>query len=287
MAGMASLVVVAGIVTGLMMNNEKTERTVKFRNFYGTVQITEDTENGDKYRQIYNGAIKHGLQFLSPAKARTPTTYYGVASGPAIALKELQDKGPVRVGVIGLGAGTMAAYDRPGDYFRFYDINPLVIDLAWKEFTFLSGSPTKVDVVQGDARLSLEREQPQNFDLLCVDAFSGDSIPIHLLTKEAFAQYFRHLAPGGVLAVHVTNKHLELAPVVKLLASDQHAHSRLIINTDEDERQIYGADWVIVTRDDELDNKLAYLSSPIRGSERMRLWTDDYSNLFTILKTDR
>jgi len=286
-AGFASLVVVAGIVTGLMMNNGETGRTVKLRNFYGTVSLTEDTENGDKYRQIYNGAIKHGLQFLSPAKSRTPTTYYGVASGAALALKELQPKGPLRVGVIGLGAGTMAAYARPGDYYRFYDINPLVINLALKEFTFLSGAPQKVDVVQGDARLSLEREPDQKFDLLCLDAFSGDSIPVHLLTREAFVQYFRHLAPGGALAVHVTNKHLDLAPIVKLLATDQHAQSRLIINTDEDERQIYGADWVVVTRDDKLDSRLAYLSSPIHGSEKLRLWTDDYSNLFSILKSDR
>jgi spermidine synthase len=270
-----------------MDDNTGRQRVVKLRNFYGTLQITEETENGDRYRQIYNGAIKHGLQFLSQTKSRTPTTYYGVASGAALALKELQAKGPVRVGVIGLGAGTMAAYARPGDYFRFYDINPLVIDLAWREFTFLSGSPQRPDVVQGDARLSLEREQPQQFDLLCVDAFSGDSIPIHLLTREAFAQYFRHVRPGGALAVHVTNKHLELAPIVKLLASDQHAHSRLIINTDEEERQIYGSDWVVVTRDETLDNKLAFLSSPIRGSERLRIWTDNYNNLFTILKTDR
>ncbi len=287
MAAIASVVVVAGIATGLLTDKDTSERTVKYRNFYGTVQITEDVENNERYRQIYNGAIKHGLQFLSPTKARTATTYYGVTSGAALALKELQAKGPVRVGVIGLGAGTMAAYARPGDYFRFYDINPLVIELAQREFTFLSGAPQKIDVVQGDARLSLEREEPQKFDLLCVDAFSGDSIPVHLLTKEAFAQYFRHLAPGGVLAVHVTNKHLELAPVVKLLASDQRAHSRLIINTDEDERQIYGSDWVVVTRDENIDNKLAYLSSPIPGSERLRMWTDDSSNLFTILKADR
>ncbi|MBC7925239.1 MAG: fused MFS/spermidine synthase [Bryobacteraceae bacterium] len=283
-----AVVSAAGAVAATFVNSSKLNYEIHLRNFYGTLLVEEETQdNKEKIRTLYNGTIQHGLQFVSAAKSRIATTYYGPASGAALALRELEQRGPVRLGVIGLGAGTMAAYSRPHDYVRFYDINPLVIQLARTEFRYLRESQGKTDVVPGDARLSLERETPQNFSLLVVDAFSGDSIPIHLLTREAFTLYFRHIAPGGAIAVHVTNKHLQLAPVVKKLAGDQRAHSRLIINTSEEERKIYDSDWVIVTKDNELDSRLAYLSSPIKGSEPLRLWTDDYSNLFSILKANR
>ena len=142
-----------------------------------------------------NGTIDHGLQFLSPARRDLPTTYYGPDSGIGITLKAAGATSPLNVGVIGLGVGTLAAYGRQGDRYKFYEINPLVVQLANQEFSFLRDSEAKIDIVLGDGRLSLEQEPPQGFDVLVVDAFSGDSIPVHLLTREAFELYFRHLKP--------------------------------------------------------------------------------------------
>jgi hypothetical protein len=189
--------------------------------------------------------------------------------------------------VIGLGAGTLAAYGKPGDSFRFYEINPQVIAVANTWFTFLRQSPAKSEIVLGDARLSLEGEAQQQFDVLAVDAFSGDAIPVHLLTKEAFAVYFRHLKPDGILAVHTSNTYLNLAPVVKLLAEDADYATRLIASDEDATQMISSADWVLVTRN------LDFLNKPetFEGSQiidvppRLRLWTDDYNDLFDVLRT--
>ena len=177
----------------------------------------ETLGDADATRTLVHGTITHGLQFLAPDRRRFPTTYYGRQSGVGLAILNTRHSAQ-RVGVIGLGAATLASYGRPGDYYRFYEINPLVIEVARKQFTYLSDCPAKVDVVLGDARLSLDREPSQQFDVLAVDAFSSDSIPVHLLTLEAFRLYFRHLRPDGVLAVHVSNTHLKLEPVVGRLA---------------------------------------------------------------------
>src|SRR5262249_51887740 len=149
-------------------------------------------------------------------------------SGVGRAIRQVQQSGPARVGVIGLGTGTLAVYGRAGDYFRFYEINPLVLRLARTQFTFLNDCKARLDAALGDARLSLEREAPENFDVLAVDAFSSDAIPVHLLTREAFELYFRHLKSSGVLAVHVSNKHLDLPPVVKLAAVAVGKEARLV-----------------------------------------------------------
>ena len=170
-----------------------------------------------------------------------PITYYGTGTGVQLAVREAQTRGPVRLGVIGLGAGTMAAYGRKGDYVRFYDINPLVVDVARNEFWFLSGTKAGVGVALGDARISLEREMPQNFDVLVIDAFSSDAIPVHLLTLEAFAQYLRHLKEGGAIAVHVSNRYLDLEPVVAKAAAAMHLLGTAV-RTD-------AAPWPFVTAD--------------------------------------
>jgi spermidine synthase len=191
----------------------------------------------------------------------------------------------VRVGVIGLGAGTLAAYGRAGDYFRFYEINPLVLRLANTQFTFLKLSKARLDVAMGDARLSLEREQPENFDVLAVDAFSSDAIPVHLLTREAFVLYFRHLKADGVLAVHVSNKHLDLRPVVKLAADSLQKDVRLV-DTEDESNDVFGSTWMLVTACRGFFDKplLRTAAMAVPRSGRVRLWTDDYSNLFRILK---
>ena len=169
-------------------------------------------------RQLWNGTIVHGEEILDASRHEAATTYYGTQSGAGVALLLARQRGNIRVGVIGLGAGTLAHYGQKGDHYSFYEINPLVIDLANTQFDFIRQSPAQVDMIPGDARLSLERETPQNFDVLLVDAFSGDAIPVHLLTREAFGLYFRHLKPQGVLAVHVSNGFLDLPPVVEAAA---------------------------------------------------------------------
>jgi spermidine synthase len=192
----------------------------------------------------------------------------------------------LRVGVIGLGTGTLAAYGRPGDTYRFYDINPLVIDIARTQFRFVRESKAKVDTVLGDARLSLEREPPQNYDVLAVDAFSSDAIPVHLLTREAFELYFRHLQPGGVLAVHVSNRHLNLAPVVVLAAESLGKRAAVIENDDDDDNAVFGSTWVVVSaRQNFFDYRFILTgTTPAKPIAGLRMWTDDYSNLFQILK---
>jgi spermidine synthase len=192
----------------------------------------------------------------------------------------------MRVGVIGLGTGTLAAYGRPGDYYRFYEINPLVLQIARTEFSFLKDSMAKVEVAMGDARLSLEREQPEYFDVLAVDAFSGDSIPVHLLTREAFALYFRHLKPTGVLAVHVSNKYLELQPVVHMEA-EVFGRRAIAVDTEDDEATgTFGSTWVLLSgRPGFFDYpEVKAAAEEVQTKKGLRLWTDDYSNLFRILK---
>ena len=257
------------------------------RNFYGTLRIQEfKTGLHLPYRSLVNGTIEHGAQYLAFPENRNPTTYYGRRSGVGLALRFCCDR-PKRVGVIGLGAGTLAAYGKPGDSFRFYEINPQVVQVANGWFTFLKQSPAKTEIILGDARLSLESEPSQQFDVLAVDAFSGDAIPVHLLTKEAFAVYFRHLKPGGILAIHTSNTYLKLAPVVKLLGEDADYATRLISSDEDATMMVSAADWVLVTRNQEFLNKpetFAGSENIIEVPEQLRIWTDDYNNLYEILR---
>ncbi|MEJ7605290.1 MAG: fused MFS/spermidine synthase [Bryobacteraceae bacterium] len=270
----------AATAAALLVRGYSLDHSINLRNFYGTLQVSEMDTLDLKYRSLYNGTIQHGVQYLSAARSRIPTSYYGAASGVALAL--WQYKPPRRIGVVGLGVGTLAAYGKAGDVIRFYEINPTVIHLAQAEFRYLRESAARIELVQGDARLSMEREDPQEYDVLAVDAFSGDSIPIHLLTREAFKVYFRHLKPSGALAMHVTNKHINLHPVVKALAEDMGARALLIHNSSERNSKIFPASWIIVTRNALLAETLSGLESPIKGTPV--LWTDDFSNLFRLLK---
>lgn len=272
---------------GFVIHARGSNARVVARNFYGGLRVTDETaEHGDEtVRRLLHGTITHGEQYLDPKLQRQPTSYYGRNSGIGRAIRQNQEYGPVRVGVIGLGAGTLSAYGRAGDYFRFYEINPLVLRLARTEFTYLKICNARVDVVLGDARLSLEREPSESFDVLAVDAFSSDAIPVHLLTREAFVLYFRHLKPDGVLAVHVSNSHLDLTPVVKLAAASLGKDARLVYTGDEG-NEVFKASWVLVT------SRAGFFDTPLLRTaadvvplpQGMRIWTDDYSNLFQILK---
>jgi len=186
---------------------------------------------------------------------------------------------------VGLGTGTLALFGRPGDVYRFYEINPQVVTVANSEFTFLADSGAKIEHVLGDARLSLEREPPQNYDVLVIDAFSSDSIPVHLITREALAVYLRHMKPGGVIAFHVTNRFLHLAPVVKRIAVEHDLQVALIADDAEDS-DLARTDWVLVTREKALIERpeIAEFTSEIENIPGLRVWTDDFNNLFRILK---
>jgi hypothetical protein len=258
------------------------------RNFYGSLVVYDDERPRPlgPVRVLRNGAIDHGEQFLWPQNRRLATTYYARKSGVGLALEALMEQGPIHVGVIGLGAGTLAAYARPADRYSLYEIDPNVVKIAASQFTFLADCPAPHEVIPGDARLSLEREPSRQFDLLALDAFSGDSIPVHLLTREAFLLYWRHLKPDGVLAVHVSNKYLSLGPVVAIAAGGNGKAAMMFSYPGNDVDEESSSDWVLVA------SRPGFFDLPeIRRAEKaippipgLRMWTDDYSNLYRILR---
>jgi SAM-dependent methyltransferase len=282
---LAALVLVGYL--GYVVGHTNTGYRTVARNFYGALRVSDDgsPQESDSTRSLLHGTINHGDQFLNPARRDLPTTYYSEESGLGIAIRDKQQSLPrMRVGIIGLGTGTSAAYGRAGDYYRFYEINPLVRAIAQRDFTFLADCRCQVDIAIGDARLSLEREAPENFDVLAVDAFSSDSIPVHLLTFEAMQLYFRHLRPDGILAVHISNRYLDLQPVVDGIARATGHAARLVVNGEDDSRDIFRAEWVLVTAvPPGFDANIVSRSMIISSGKKLRLWTDEYSNLFRIL----
>lgn len=253
------------------------------RNFYGTLQVFHNEKVG--YRSMFHGQIVHGRQNTAPDQLDQPTTYYSPDGGAGKALQIKAAQGPLRVGVIGLGVGTLVSYGRKDDYFRLYEIDPMVIDIARKNFSFLSRTAAATDIILGDARLQLEIEPAQRFDVLVVDAFSGDSVPIHLLTQEAFAQYFRHLKPDGVLVVHITNRFLDLRPVMKTAAKYFGKEVRLVDSEGKPEKLVLRSRWALISADAAWfkDPRLADATS-IADRPGFQPWKDDYSSIFSILQ---
>lgn len=261
---------------------------ISSRNFYGTLKVREWFENDPEHfgRAMYHGAILHGYQYMAAEKEHTPTTYYSERSGIGRALVAKRKSSALKIGVVGLGVGTIAAYGQAGDTFRFYEINPHVIDLARQPFTFLSKSPATTEVVSGDARLSLEREVPQRFDVLVLDAFSGDSIPVHLLTQEAMAIYLRHLQPDGIIAIHVSNRYVNLAPVVDRLAASNNLHQWLIKQDEMLYLELAASQWILLAADPHLfDHPDLQANGEVPKSwPEFAVWTDDFNNLFQLLQ---
>ncbi len=256
------------------------------RSFYGSLRVIQSPRAGPQQtRTLFHGTIEHGAEFLWPQLRAHPTTYYGPDSGAGIVLRE-GFKGPKRVGLVGLGVGTLAAYGQPGDTFRFYEINPQVVDMAQSLFFYLRESRARIEIVEGDARLSLQHETVAPFDVLALDAFSGDAIPVHLLTREAFGVYRKHLTPDGVLAFHVSNDFLDLTPVVAQLAAINGFSAVLVRSHENEDDLLLPADWVLVTNNRTvLDNPAVQVhSAPINVRSDIRPWTDDYNDLFQILK---
>lgn len=260
------------------------------RNFFGVLRVEDQvSEEGDEYRTMHHGYVLHGLQFQADEWRREPTTYYYREAGVGLGVRVLSDLHPegMRVGLIGLGAGTLAAYGRDGDTYRFYEINPSVIRLAQSEFTFLADSAADVEIVVGDARLSLERElaggEHEPFDLLVVDAFSGDSIPVHLITQEAFELYDRALAEGGALAIHLSNQHLQLEPVA-FAALEASGYQAALIEYNERGGLAEASTWVLASRNEAFISDERIIERSSAPPVRRILWTDNYSSLFRILE---
>jgi hypothetical protein len=282
-----TLTVALTVYTGLQLRNFQKGARLLVRNFYGALKIKDSGPKTDleATRSLTHGTINHGEQYLNPIRRDLPTTYYGPHTGIGIAIDDRNKSHAVRIGVIGLGTGTIAAYGRLGDYVRYYEINPIVRHLAHSQFSFLDDCRCQTEVVMGDARLSLEKEPPQNLDVLAVDAFSSDSIPVHLLTREAMVLYFHHLKPDGILAVHISNRYLDLQPVVQGEANATGHVARLVDTDDDDSQDVFGATWVLVTNPSPgFDAGILNNSTEIESKRFVRLWTDDYSNLFQILK---
>jgi hypothetical protein len=259
------------------------------RNFYGQLRVY-DVDQGDGtgvHRKLLHGVINHGEQILSEEYRRQPATYYCPGTGIGDVLASAREGVPRRIGILGLGCGTLTAYGRKGDVIRLYEINPLVVELARTEFTYLNDTPAHIETVLGDGRLSLEREPGQGFDILIMDAFSGDSVPVHLITKEAFQTYLRHLKPDGILAVNISNKYLALGPVMERAARYYGKVALLFeFTAEEDDHLCFSASWVLI-----MDPKAREAFAGVLGAGRMlesrpgfRMWTDDYSGMFGILK---
>jgi hypothetical protein len=265
------------------------------RNFYGVLSVIAYRENDPEWRYnvLQHGRITHGLQFVAPDKAPMITSYFGPNTGLGLALRQCPRQEGQRIGLLGLGVGSIAAYGKPGDYLRIYEINPQVKDIAESTFTYLKLCQAKVELVMGDGRLSMENEPPQNFDFLIMDAFSSDAVPVHLLTQEAFAIYQRHLKPDGAILVNISNRYLDLRPVVEN-AAKAFGYRTHHINHDEgtDENEdggwwLYGSTWMIVSKNDTFMDRAALkqAASPVETKPNtIPLWTDDYASMFKILQ---
>jgi hypothetical protein len=261
------------------------------RNFYGTLRVQATAVDGQPNAswRLMHGVIIHGEQYRDEARRRQATTYYATTSGIGRTIRTLREAAPgqpQRVGLIGLGVGTLATYGRAGDHYRIYELNPAVLNLARRRFSYLSDSAAEIVTPLGDARLVLEREAPQRLDVLAVDAFSSDSIPVHLITREAMATYRRHVQDGGAIVFHISNRYLELSGVVRQLADSIGWTALRVVDEPSKGSDDYHSDWIVVTRNPTLIQSLRQEAGAqdAPADPRLKPWTDDYNNLFQVLK---
>ena len=272
------------------------------RNFYGVLHVNEmpDTGDGQGYRELIHGRTQHGTQLLDPARRRWPTTYYGPPSGIGVAIDHHPRRTAddpelrrLRIGVVGLGCGTLAAYGQKGDYLRFYEINPEVKRLSDKYFTYrqdAENAQAEVDVILGDARITLERElaegHPQQFDVLAIDAFSSDAIPMHLLTVECVELYLKHLKPDGLLCIHISNRMLDLSGVVQGIADRLGRPCEFVDSQGDDDEGLNAATWGIITTNAAFfdDPELVEQEVFTGPTAKPIVWTDDYGSMWQVLE---
>jgi hypothetical protein len=271
------------------------------RNFYSALRIVDVSSPPNAWRRMEHGGTEHGSQYLDRERRREPISYYGRSSGVALALarqRHISRPGHLNVGIVGLGAGVIAAYGEAGDRFRFYEINPQVLTLAHTEFTYLSDSEANVSVALGDARLVLERETPQGYDALIVDAFSGDAIPIHLLTREAVHVYRKHLSPSGVLLFHISNRFVDLKPALARLAVEEGLDARFVYddpdgdsgndseNEEEEETPLSVSTWVLMAADKSWMTAPGSLdrAETLEPPQPGPAWTDNFNNILSAIR---
>jgi len=260
------------------------------RSFYGTLRVRETGGGEQQVRRLLHGVILHGEQFTRAEDRLEPGTYYARSSGIGLAIASRQAAGPVRLGFVGLGVGTLSAYGRAGDELRFYELDPQVIDVARRHFGYLGATPARLDFEIGDARLSLERELkrhgPRGYAVLAIDAFSSDSIPVHLITREAVELYARHIAADGIIAIHISNRFLDLKPVLANIAQATGLAARLVTDTPADDSAASSTDWVLLAREAAVldDPRLAGRAEPLVPVAGFSLWTDQFNNLLDVLK---
>lgn len=274
------------------------------RNFYGTFVVAESNIGEDNAgRAFYSGTTVHGVQYLKPEYRKIPTGYFTPYSGVGVTLGAVRTPGR-KVGIVGLGAGTLAAYGRPGDHFKFYEINPASQRIAEEYFTFLEDSEARVEIKLGDGRLSLEREESQGFDVIVLDAFTSDSIPMHLLTLEAFETYLRHLKPDGVICVNISNRHVDMKPVLKMISELNRVYAYHWSAGVSRGFSGLGSDFIVMSRGldfiRDFNRQADYVrarytpegrhpdtvarGSSLQSARDIRPWTDDFSNLFAVIK---
>ena len=265
------------------------------RNFYGVLKVYDIHKDTPQWRRYFwHGEITHGSQFMDPSRRRSPTQYFGTQAGIGLALRHHPRRQTgLHIGVAGLGAGTIAAYSTSNDSFRYYEINPDVERLSKEYFYYLDDSPAQAEVVLGDARISMEqelhRQGSQQYDVLVIDAFSGDAIPVHLLTREAFELYLKHLRADGILAVHISSLYFDLKPLLQGLARELQWPAVLIDNPYDFDNEVFSAEWVLLTKNEEFlaVDEVAQSITPWPAEEPDGsgnvVWTDDYSNLFQLL----
>ena len=298
------VLVVLGGTQALQMKAFYENTVTVRRNFYGILRVKEKhPEQPDLHQYaLLHGRTIHGSQYVTPARRRLPTAYYIETGGAGIAIRQwrrLSPGRPMRMGMVGLGTGTLATYGRKGDYVRFYEINPAVIAMASGDdacFSFLEDSAARIDIALGDARILLDGELAQSgsqrFDILVLDAFSGDAVPLHLLTREAFATYVAHIRKNGVLAVHISNRYFDLRPVMWRMAREFGLHAVAVRSAAGEDG--VSARWMLLTRNPSFVREVANfvrrtakgttVTTDKRGGKTVRLWTDDYSNLLQVLK---
>ena len=274
-------------LTGLF----STADVYRSRNFYGVLAVKDVTVDGFTERRLIDGSTSHGTQYLDEAAKTKPLSYYRPGTGAAQALTfKSADKGRINAGFIGLGAGTLAAYGQAGDHYRFYELNPAVIKVAGQYFSYLADSKAQISLVEGDGRVSLHQElaqgQRQQFDVLVIDAFAGDSIPQHLLTLEAMALYQQHLAPDGIIAVHISNTHLDLLPL--MMGTAQALNWQLgYFKTLPNQPHEHQTEWVWLSAQQQAWPTefagTAFSPIDIKGKSPIK-WTDQYSDLLSLLK---
>ncbi len=285
---------ITGIATWKLIRDDRAEEVLlQCRNEYGTLTV----EEWEYTRQLTNGRIKHGFQYKDDRWSRTPTSYYGPSSGLGVAVEYLRESTPpppvdrISFGAIGLGVGTVCAWCEKGDFICFYEINPRVVDIARTWFRYLAESPEEPVIRLGDARIQLEREIEEGnfrlYDILVVDAFSSDSIPVHLLTREAMQTYLHRMTDRGILCIHTSNRFLQLANVVRVLADEQGVDA-VFVDDDTDDNAVDSSSWVLVSRNREFIEEMKFLGTAAEWPDetRVALWTDDYSSIIPLIKWD-